>query len=477
MAHLNGIDLIFLVVYFAGVLWIGYYTTKKVSGFDDYAVAGRNIPMALLFATIAATLTGGGATIGRVAYVYKTGIVIFVGVLGVVTSQIVIGQFIAPRIREMKDVYTVGDIMGYFYGKSGRFLSSIISFAYCVSIFGVQVLAMGRILQTVTGLPLIPMTIVASVITVAYTWGGGMLAVIYTDAIQFIILAIGITTAALISVNSAGGMDAIVSKIAEISPQTLSFTADWPVMQIIGFFLAFMLGEAIAPYFIQRYVSTKSARDSKWGVTLFGVYYGFITIVTMAIGLVGLIVLPDTNPDLIFSTIVRNYLPVGVTGVVFGGLIAAVMSTGDSILNTAAVVFTRDIYQGFINPNADDKTMLKWSKYATLFVGAGGIFVALLIPSVFDLMIYTFKLWAPSMIPPIVIALLWGKTLERKVSQYAGVPAVICGMVATIIWLSLNEPNGFPALIVGILVNIVVLFTVHVLTKNKKTSSLDEIAS
>lgn len=460
------LDLIVIVVYFLAILGIGFYSMKRVDSFDDYAVAGRGIPLALLFATMAATATGGGGTIGRVAYAYHTGMVIFVAALGFVINQILSGLYIAPRMREMGNFYTTGDVMGYYYGRSGRLLTGIFTFIYSVSIFGVQILAMGRILQTVTGLPLIPLTIAASAITVLYTWAGGMWAVIYTDAVQFIVLALGITTAGLKVFSHVGGASGI---IAAIEPNHLKIIGVIPTGKLIALFIAFLFGEALAPFYVQRYLTSKDAKSSKWGVTSFGIYYAFYLVIIILLGLVGSILLPNTDPDLVMSTIVRDYLPIGLVGIVFGAMIAAIMSTGDSILNSAAVIYTRDIYQYFINPNADNAKLLKVSKVTTITVGVGGILAALMIPRVLDLLIVTYGLWAPSIIPPLAIAVIWGKALERKVSPYAAAPAIVIGLLSSFMWgpKVLGEPLGIPAVVVGMLANIIVFLVVHVVTRKK----------
>ncbi|MFD1385992.1 sodium:solute symporter [Oceanobacillus oncorhynchi subsp. oncorhynchi] len=465
----NTFDIIIVLFYLALVLYIGYYSMKRISGFKDYTVAGRSMPMALIFATLAATLAGGGATIGRVAFVYETGLVIFLAVFGVVFSQILIGQFVAPRVRNLGNVYTVGDVFGYFYGRSGKLVSGIFSFLYSVGMFGVQVLAMGRILETMTGFDYIPMTILGSVITVIYTWGGGMLAVIYTDAIQFIILTIGIATTLTLALNNIGGVPAIVEKVSAIDAGILDFTGGWTIAAMIAFFLTFLLGEALAPFYIQRYASSRNALDSKRSVTYLGIFYFFMTTAVVFIGLAGVVLLPGTDPDLVFTTLILEHMPTGAIGLIFGGLIAAVMSTGDSILNTASTIFTRDIYQEFINPKATDKQMLNLAKWSTLIVGIGGILVALLIPNVFDLMVFIFDLWAPSIVPVIIIALLWGKARDRKVSPYAAIPAILAGIISSLLWnYGLNEPFEIPTLIVGICMNLLTFFIAHQLTKKKQ---------
>src|SRR5699024_2225302 len=129
--------------------------------------------------------------------------------------------------------------------------------------FGVQVLAMGRILETLTGFSFVTMTIIAAGITVLYTWGGGMLAVIYTDAIQFIILTIGIATALILALNEIGGVEPMIEQVSSIDALHLDFTGGWTLIAMVAFFLTFLLGEALAPFYIQRYASAKTAADSK----------------------------------------------------------------------------------------------------------------------------------------------------------------------------------------------------------------------
>lgn len=468
---IGGFDIFIVLIYLVIVLVIGYISMKKIASFDDYTVADRSMPMALIFATVGATLAGGGATIGRVSFVYETGVVIYLAVLGVVISQMLIGQFIAPRVRELGNVYTVGDVFGYYFGKSGRLISGVFSFLYSVGMFGVQVLAMGRILETITGFAFVPMTIVAAGVTVLYTWGGGMVAVIYTDAIQFIVLVVGIATALSLALNDIGGMEVVVDKVSAIGESHLNFTAGWSVAALIAFFLTFLLGEALAPFYIQRYASAKTERDSKLSVTYFGLFYFFMTVVVIVIGLIGVVLLPGVDSDLVFTRMIMEYMPTGVVGVVFGALIAAVMSTGDSILNTTSTIFTRDIYQKFINPNATDKQLLNLAKWSTLIVGAGGITVALMIPNVFDLMVFIFDLWAPSIVPVIAIALLLGKAKERVISPFAAIPAMLAGIVVSLVWnYVLHEPFELPSLIAGIIANLLTIFIVHKLTSKKQPS-------
>lgn len=239
--NVTGFDITIMIAFFVIILGIGYFSYRKVNSFEDYAVAGRRIPIVLLFATMAATATGGGATIGRVSYAYDIGLVVVAAAIGFVANQILTGLFIAPKMRAMGNVYTIGDIMEYYYGRLGLGISGVFTFLYSVGVYGVQILSMGLILHTMTGADLVLLTIIASAIVVLYTWAGGMFAVIYTDALQFIILAIGITTAAILSFNEVGGISGLQ---ANLDPTYFNFTGGWSIGAFIAFFLTFLLGEA-----------------------------------------------------------------------------------------------------------------------------------------------------------------------------------------------------------------------------------------
>ncbi|WP_010530045.1 sodium:solute symporter family protein [Lentibacillus jeotgali] len=466
--QISVLDLSIILLYMVVVLWIGFYTMKKIKSFNDYSVAGRSMPFALIFATIGASLAGGGATVGRVSFVYETGIVVFLALMGVVISQTLIGYFVAPRIRQMKDIYTLGDIMEFYYGRSGQLVSSIIAFLFMVGVFGVQVLALGRILEPIIGLPFVTLTIIAAAITIIYTWAGGMLAVIYTDTMQFILLVIGIATATVVGLNRMGGMTSIIEQVNAINPEQLAFYGGaWTTSIFIANFLSFLLGEALAPHYIQRYASSEDEKTSRWTTVSFALMYVFLTIVIMVIGLIGFLQFPRINGDMVFVTFIQQYLPIGIIGLTFGALMAAVMSTGSSILNTAAVIFTRDIYGKYINKEATDKIMIDWTKYATLVVGFGGVIISLFIPSVMDLMLYLFQLWAPSILPPLVIGIMSGESLERKVSVHAGTPSIIAGLIITLIWMNLGEPFAIPAIVIGIVMNLIVFYSVHFTSVSK----------
>ena len=248
------IDIIVMIAYLACVVLIGYYSMNQIEDFDDYAVAGRSIPAALIFGTIGATLCGGGATIGRISFVHKQGLIVFVALIGVVVCQIFSGLLIAPRVRQIgRNVYTISDLFGLYLGRAGRLSSSLVAFFFLMSMMGVQLLAMGRILETILNMDFVVATVLSTVITVTYTWAGGMIAVLLTDAVQFVVIALGLSIAAYLGLEQVGGLTNAVDIITSRSPESAMlldfFRDDWSPLKLGAFFLAFMLGDMCTPYY------------------------------------------------------------------------------------------------------------------------------------------------------------------------------------------------------------------------------------
>lgn len=148
-------------------------------------------------------------------------------------------------------------------------------------------------------------------------------------------------------------------------------------------------------------------------------------------------------------------------------LLAAVMSTGDSLFNTGAVTFTRDIYNEFINPQATQRQLLVVSKAVTILLGIGATLFALVLPDVLGLMVHIYTIWGPAIIIPLFAGLLWGKLEERRASPYAGMPSILLGGLTALIWGPvLGDPFGIPNNILGMAVCLITFLTVHLVTRS-----------
>lgn len=213
------------------------------------------------------------------------------------------------------------------------------------------------------------------------------------------------------------------------------------------------------PPYTQRAFAARTPQDSRRGFLVAGIFSLGFYFVTASIGLVATVLYPKATPDQALPTVVSELLPMGLSGIVLAALFAVVMSTADSYLNATAVCFTKDIYVSFIHRDAGARLLLTVQRLVTVLVGVAAAFFALAAPSIIDALLISYDLWAPTVVAPLILGVVWGYR-----SGVAGVLAIVAGGAAMGTWRwVLHEPYGVSALIVGVAVNIVVYGLAYIL--------------
>jgi len=300
-------------------------------------------------------------------------------------------------------------------------------------------------------------------IVVLYSTFGGVWAVLQTDMLQFGFLGVFLPVTLIIGLFAVGGPGELVASVPEAH---LSFVGTWTLGLFVSVFLAFLLGETLVPPYTQRAFSTPDAANARKGYVVSGIFAFFFFFVSASMGLVALALYPDLQPDQAIPTIVKNILPIGITGLVVAALLAVVMSTASSYLNSIAVVFVKDIYLPFINPNVSASRKVWLERGLSLVVGGAAILFAVSVPSIVDALLYSYALWAPTIIIPLVLAVMWGFR-----SKPAALSAIVAGGVAAAVWTwVLGEPLGLTGLVVGIVVNVVVFAVVYKVAGGERRS-------
>lgn len=464
------IDTIAVVVYFILVLAIGIQTMRRIKTPGDFAVAGNRIVWPVLFATLAATFLGGGATIGRAGESYDVGYAFAVAACAFPLQTILVGTFIAPRLNRYRGAETIGHVMELHYGRTARLLTGIISIVYCTGVLGAQALALGTIFHIIIGTSVTTGIVVGMLFVLVYSTAGGMWADVQTDVLQFIMLGVFLPVALILGIREVGGVDGLVAGIPD---GHLELFGTYDVLAFLGIFLGFLLGECLIPPYAQRAFSAPDPEHARKGYALAGVFGFFFYFVTASLGLVALALFPDIASDQALPTVVTEILPVGIAGLVAAALLAVVMSTADSLLNSSTVVFANDIYKAFINPDIPPQRMLWLERCVNLAIGAGALVFALSAESIIDALLYTYALWAPTIIVPFLFAVL-----TRRRAPMAAVSAMIAGGIATGYWTwGLEEPHGITGLMVGLVVNIVVFSLVFVAVDRDRGTVELEVAA
>ncbi|SDL96274.1 solute:Na+ symporter, SSS family [Modicisalibacter muralis] len=454
---MNLIDLLGLLVYFAILILIGYRSARKVSNSADFAVAGNKIIWPVLFATLAASFLGGGASMGRAGKTFAEGYAFMFAASAFPIATVLTGLYIAPRLKRYTDAHTVGDIMAHHFGVSARLFTGIFSLVFCVGILGAQALAVGTVFHTILGIEVATGILIGMAVVLLYSTVGGMWAVIQTDVVQFLMLAVFLPLTMLIGIHELGGPAALVERLPEAH---LSLMGDYSIGMFVSIFVAFLLGETLVPPYTQRALSAPDSRHARIGYSVAGGFGFLFYFVSATIGLIALVLYPNISPDQAMPALIRDILPVGITGLVLASLLAVVMSTADSYLNSAAVIFVSDIYKPFIEPGVGERKRLWIERIVNLLIGIGAVIFALYATSIVDALLLSYALWAPTILLPFVFAVLFDLRCSRS-----AIAAMLAGALVTIFWkwgpFDLQAATGLTALIAGVITNVAVFTLVY----------------
>ncbi len=353
------LDWILLAGYFALLILIGVQTMRRVKNPDDFAVAGNRVVWPVLFGSLAAAFLGGGASIGIAGATMRDGYVYMFAFCAFGVQTVLVGLFVAPRLKNYVGAHTLGDVMHEHYGKPARIVTGVLSLALCSGILGAQALAIGTVVNATLDVPTVPAVLIGMGIVVLYSSFGGAWAVIQTDMLQFVFLGVFLPVALLIGLDAVGGPGSLIDQVPAAH---LTVMGDYTPLQFLTLFCALLLGETLVPPYAQRAFSTPDGRHARIGYTLAGFFSFAFYFVSASLGLIALVLYPNIESDEALPTVVVNLMPIGVLGLVIAALLAVVMSTASSYLNSTAVVLTKGRLSaaardtGACRPPADDRT-------------------------------------------------------------------------------------------------------------------------
>ena len=231
--------------------------------------------------------------------------------------------------------------------RAARLLTGLLSIRLCAGILGAQALAIGTVVNATIDLPTVPSILVGMGVVMLYSSFGGAWAVIQTDMLQFVFLGVFIPVTLMLALGAAAGPAGLVAALPEAH---LSFGGGYGVAVFIGLFVSFLLGETLVPPYAQRTFSTPDSRHARLGFALSG---GLRLPVLLhrrldRAGRPRAVPRHRAGPGAAHRR--DEPAPGRVDRARRAALLAVVMSTASSYLNSIAVVFVKDIYQPFVNP-------------------------------------------------------------------------------------------------------------------------------
>ncbi len=387
------IDYIVLLAYLVGITIFGVMFRKSQKTVKDYFVGAKNINWVVISLSIVATETSTLTLIGVPAIAYANyahpeqggNYTYLQVVIGYVIARFVISFLFIPA-------YFKGDLMTAYTLLENRFGVSVKNFAASLFLImralaeGVRIFAASIVVTAVlqSSLPNVPhltlwSIVIVGVLTLIYTFEGGIAAVIWTDLIQLIIYIGGSLVAAYMLVTLVpGGWSEIYAQGAAAGKfQVFSFALSWNLpftfwAGLLGGTFLTMASHGTDQLLVQRLLTCKDQRDSQKAVILSGfvVLFQFALFLTIGVMLFAYYKYFPLSADLvsndeIFPKFIVERLPHGISGLVIAAIFAAAMSNLSGSLNSLASTTVIDFYKPLINPTASDESLLKLSKWLT----------------------------------------------------------------------------------------------------------------
>lgn len=448
------------LAYMALVLLIGLWAMRRTKTAKDFFVAGQGIGLLVTtLATMSAAFSG-FLFIGGPGLSYRLGMSALFISFPVSFTAGLLCWVVAKRLRllsEVREVFTIPDAILYRY--RSRLASGLAAIAVVVGTLGylgAQLQAMGVIIESIFGTremfgewSLAFAMAVGLTVVLAYAIAGGMVAGVYTDVFQGTLMVGTAIAVCYYALDSGGGLKPIARRIAEsdtFGPEFLDPLGKIPVFAAIGFFFLFAIGNLGQPQTLHKLYMLDDPRKLKWMPLILGVSQTLVVLIWFGIGLaVPALVAegrlePLSRPDDAAPLFLLGFAPEFLAGLVFAGILAAIMSTADSFVNIASAALVHDLPKALGRPKP--KRKLFWGRIAVFGVAIAAALFAFLYGDLIALLgTFAFGTFAAALAPAVAVGLNW-----KRVTAAAATASITTGMVVNFTLEFLAKQSFFPAL-------------------------------
>lgn len=396
-------DVCILVFYMILCFVVAFKNMGKIRNIKEYAMGGA-FSTRVLAATFFATFTGAGPILGYIEKIHEVGLLFALAIILEPITWFTTSKILSNNIEyfKAKGCMSVSDIMQVLYGSSGKWVCNVLSIGLSIGTIAVQIKAIGYLSEYFIGLPEVYGAVMGFAIVVAYSFFGGIRAVIFTDVLQSLVFLVGIPIACFTAYYTLGGYTELINNIPQ-KHKVLEMSQSDTIMLISCLLCTLIPFSGLA--FVQRFLIAKDSvqlRAALHHTFLIAIPFYFIIILT---GFITVASLPAMESKLAFYELVTNNLPLGVKGLVIAGLLAAIMSTADSYLNSASVMFAHNIAKPLF-PSISPRIELWLAKLATLIFSAISLWMTFMGGNLIELMWLSENFWTPFVVVPLLAGFL-----------------------------------------------------------------------
>jgi SSS family solute:Na+ symporter len=438
---LTGIDYFVVISYLIGMLLLGLYFRKFVHSSTDFFLGGRMLPFWAIGMSIVVSDIGATDFIGVAGQAYRHGI--SVGNFDWIGSvpAMLLGAFVFIPCFWKSRLYTIPEYLGRRYNDTVRTIGALTWIIFFAFSLGVIFWASAVLLKDLMDWPEYVSIIATAIVVGLYTFCGGLTAVVMTDVVQMIIMFVGGGAVVFLGFFKVGGWSGLVEKISALGPAyqdhfNLILPVDtktpFPWTGIL-FGLTFVMANAYMignQKIVQRCFSAKNEWHAKASM-IFGAFLKMlIPILVLFPGLIAIVFDQHLEDgDEVLPMLIRTLLPPGLRGLMFAAFLAGLMSSIDSMLNSTATLWTKDIYEKFIRKDASDEHYLIVGRIATLVLLILGMITSP-VSDRFEGIYVAIQTYLSIFQGPIFSILLLG-IFWRGTTQWGGLAGLVGGMMSS----------------------------------------------
>lgn len=428
--ELSWLDGAAFLLFIGAVIGISLRASRREEGSKDYFLAGRRLTWWLIGFSLIASNISTEHFVGMAGFGFgETGLAVASYEWVAAVTLVVVGLFLLPLFLRL-GIYTMPEFLEHRYGPAPRTLMAIYMMVAYVGVAMAAVLYSGALgLKTIFGLNLYAGIWLIGIAAGAYTIYGGLKAVVWSDLLQGAALLIGGVVVLFLGLSKVGGISAFLAENADKLHMVLP--ADHPKIPwtalCFGIFIPNFFYWGFNQFITQRTLGARSLADGQRGIILAAFLKLLIPFIVVFPGIIAFQLYRDQigDGDQAYAVLVKNVLPAGLRGLFFAALLGAVMSSLDSMLNSASTIFTMDIYKRHLRKDASPRRLLNVGRITTLILAVAACLIAPLPASFEGVFDYIQKIWG--FISPGIVAVFVFGLVFRRAPGFSAVAALILG--------------------------------------------------
>jgi SSS family solute:Na+ symporter len=441
---LEWLDVLILVGTIVGVTLFGMWIGRKEDNTSDYYLAGRNVAWWAVAGSIFGTNISSHHMVGMMGAGLKEGFAQANFEFGAIFGLLMMCYFFLPFYRRM-GLYTLSEYLGRRFDDRSRLVYSITNMAFLlIQMVGTMILG-ALTIATLTADSQYAVSYETSVcllaaVAAAYTFYGGLKADIFNDVVQSLLLLVGSGLLAILAIwhPNVGGLSGLLEK--QPDKFHVFFEASHPQLPWSGVLSGLMVLHlyywGTNQFIVQRTLGARTNWDARMGTITAGFFKLLIPFLCIVPGMAAAYILaidPATESDTAFAGLTRALLPsgYGLVGIVMAGLVAGILSTIDSMMNSTATLFTFDIYKKYLRPDASEMRLIWVGRAAMMLMVGSAIWLSLYYGKAKGGIFNTMADYNAYLVPGVIVAYVAG-ILQPAATASGALASIVAGPLLSI---------------------------------------------